>query len=512
MKSLLLSIACGLITITLFAQEYPMRTIAEVKANNSDGTPTLGDTRCELSGIVHGINLRPGGLQFVIIDEAGDGMTIFNANDDFGYAVTEGDEVVVQGNVGFFNGLTELIVEQNITVLSTGNDLAEAEVVTVLSEATESQLVLIEAVTLVDPAQWQTNGSFNVDVTNGTTTIQVRIDSDTDIAGTAAPQGTFNIAGLGGQFDPEPTYDMGYQLFPRYLEDIGAVFGGGEDQFPAYTIGAVSTTDADGQADSLGVKTTLRGIVYGVNLRPNALQFTIIDENNDGIGVFSGGENFGYTVTEGDEVAIEGEIAFFNGLIQINPSNITLLSSGNDLFDPSIVTTLDESTESQLVQINEVTLVDPTEWQDAGSFNVSVTDGTNTFTVRIDADVDIAGTVPPVGIFNLRGIGGQFDTDVPYDEGYQILPRYLQDLDFGLTTNRVDLSNDITFFPNPVVDQLFIQSNLVLDRIELFNNLGQRVWVQTSNLESIDMTNLPSGVYTINFHTKEDVWSSSLLK
>jgi PKD repeat protein len=73
----------------------------------------------------------------------------------------------------------------------------------------------------VDEAQW-TNVSpgFNVEVTDGQETWEVRIDEDTDIFGTSAPQGHFSVAGIGGQFDSSEPYDSGYQLLPRYLNDF----------------------------------------------------------------------------------------------------------------------------------------------------------------------------------------------------------------------------------------------------------------------------------------------------
>ncbi|MCP4124816.1 MAG: hypothetical protein GY751_24000, partial [Bacteroidetes bacterium] len=243
------------------------------------------------------------------------------------------------------------------------------------------QLITIENVTLVDPASWG-SGSFNTDVTNGTDTFAVRIDSDVDISGMAAPLGTFNITGLGGQFDSSSPYSEGYQLLPRYVADIDpyntTVVS---DEYPAYDIGVVTTVDADGAADSLDVKCQLQGVVYGVNMRSSGLQFTLIDNNNDGIGLISFSDDWGYSVNEGDEIIVQGEIGFYNGLTQINPDSVWMVSAGNSLFDPSIVTALGEETESQLITIENVTLVDPASWG-SGSFNTDVTNGTDTFAVR----------------------------------------------------------------------------------------------------------------------------------
>jgi PKD repeat protein len=59
---------------------------------------------------------------------------------------------------------------------------------------------------------------------------------------------------------------------------------------------------------------------------------------------------------------------------------------------------------------------------------VDVTDGEVIFQMRIDADTDIFGTDSPEGVFNVIGIGGQFDSSDPFDSGYQFIPRYLEDI------------------------------------------------------------------------------------
>jgi hypothetical protein len=48
----------------------------------------------------------------------------------------------------------------------------------------------------------------------------MRIDSDCDLFGTNPPLGTFNVVGIGSQFDTESPYTSGYQLFPRSIFDV----------------------------------------------------------------------------------------------------------------------------------------------------------------------------------------------------------------------------------------------------------------------------------------------------
>jgi len=409
---------------TITVMPLPTYTIAQVTGDSDmNGEADSVGVSCTLTGVVHGIDMQGGAsVQFTIIDSNNDGIGVFSGN-DFDYTVNEGDEVTIDGTVASFNGLAQ-INPDTIIVNSMGNALSAVMDVTDLDESTESQVVRLVGVSLVDPGQWDGAGSNNIDVTDGTTTWTVRIDSDVaDVNALPAPVGTFNITGIGGQFDNSDPFTDGYQLLPRYAADVEVMTTGCE-------IGVLtSDSDMNGEADSVGVACTITGIVYGIDMQGGeSVQFTVIDAAGDGIGIFSGND-FGYTVMEGDELTMDGTVSSFNGLAQFNPDTIILNSSGNALVTPMDVANLDESTESQIVRLTNVTLVDPNQWDNTGSNNIEVTDGTTTWTVRIDSDVADLNALPaPTGAFNIAGIGGQFDSSDPYTEGYQLLPRYAADL------------------------------------------------------------------------------------
>ena len=66
---------------------------------------------------------------------------------------------------------------------------------------------------LTNATQWTGAGTgFNVDITNGSTTWQLRIDDAVDLFTQPAPSGSFNVYGIGNQFDPSAPYTTGYQL------------------------------------------------------------------------------------------------------------------------------------------------------------------------------------------------------------------------------------------------------------------------------------------------------------
>lgn len=202
---------------------------------------------------------------------------------------------------------------------------------------------------------------------------------------------------------------------------------------PTYTLPQVKGINAQGIPDSNNKMCKLVGTVLGVNTQTFAttgnVGFTIHD-GSVGFGVFGAGtKNLGYTVNEGDQVRVIGVIGHFNGVAQINADSIVVVGTNATLPTPIVITEINETTESQLIRMNNVYVVNPTQWTNAGSgFSVNVTDGTDTIQLRIDADVsDVYNAPCPVGTFDVVGIGGQFDNSAPHTSGYQFLPRYLAD-------------------------------------------------------------------------------------
>ncbi|MET1169307.1 MAG: lamin tail domain-containing protein, partial [Flavobacteriales bacterium] len=360
-------------------------------------------------------------------EDATDGINIWNFADKSGYTTpTMGDSLYIYGEVAQFRGLTELKPD-SIYLLNQGNTLPTPSIETSLDESTESELIKLVGFTVVDATQWPSSGSSaNVDITNGTDTLTMRIDSDTDIDGSPAPAGTFDVTGVGSQYDSSSPYTEGYQVLPRMLTDIF------EYPFiPTYTIGQVDGVDTDGLPDSLNVYCKVEGIVMGVDMQGSAtaVSFTVHD-GVDGMGTYSSAPAAAsYSVTEGDEVRIIGKIGHFNGLLQMVLDSVVVLSTGNTLQSPTVVTSLGENTESELIKFENATMVDPTQWGSGSSgYTIDITNGTDTVIMRIDADVDLYGTTAPTGAFDVVGIGGQYDFSSPHTSGYQILPRYIADI------------------------------------------------------------------------------------
>lgn len=471
-------------------------SISDVTINDADGLSTSIGMAVELTGIVHGSNFFPGGIQYTLIDvDFNEGIGLFNSSENFDDAFVEGNEVTVRGLVSQFRGVTQLNVEE-VDLIGTGSSLQDVQAVTALDESTESSLIIIENVDFIDASQWLGDGSsFNVEVTDGTNNYQVRIHENSNLSNLSIPEGLKSITGIGGQFDQDAPFDSGYLLLPRYVEDIDADMiggSGGGDDYMEVEITDINGEEADGSASSNGMKVKLTATAYGINFRPGGLQFTIIDNSNNGIGLFSNDENWGYNFTEGDELTVWGTVGQFSGLTQVNLDSIELVSQGNQLLTPTEITEISEATESAYISYTGLNWVDPAEWLgDGSSFNAEMTNGTTTITVRVDSDSPWSSSPRPDGASIVTGIGGQFDSSAPFDEGYQFLALNFEPY---LSTAELEV-NVFDVFPNPTQDVLTINSDLDFDQISIYNLTGQQLLKTAS--KQIDVSNFKSGNYIV---------------
>jgi DNA/RNA endonuclease YhcR with UshA esterase domain len=214
--------------VTLLNDDLPIYKIGTInKQTSASKTADSLNVRCRVFGTVHGVNMRVAGMNFTIMDGTG-GMGVFTNPKTFGYTVTEGDSIMIQGTVSQFQGLVQLDKLDTIIKIATAQPLKKAKVVSGVDESTESVLVQMRRVKMVDPAEWPSaalaaNGFKNVRVMNTSGRVDtLNIDAETDIDGSTAPVGYFDVTGIGGQFDNSTPYLSRYVLSPRSINDFKA--------------------------------------------------------------------------------------------------------------------------------------------------------------------------------------------------------------------------------------------------------------------------------------------------
>ena len=207
---------------------------------------------------------------------------------------------------------------------------------------------------------------------------------------------------------------------------------------PTYTIAQVRGNNSfeGGAADSNNVRCKIYGVVYGRNFGAtgNRIQFTLRDATG-GIGIFRNTNDLNITLNEGDSIRAIGLVNHFNGLTQLTLDSVKKLAVNRPLKTPVLVFGLGEDTESDLVKLEGWQLSTPASWPavpPASGFTVKVKKGSSEVDLRIDNDCDLYGAPAPTGLLNIIGIGGQFDSSIPRNSGYQLLPRSAADITPGL--------------------------------------------------------------------------------
>lgn len=214
------------------------------------------------------------------------------------------------------------------------------------------------------------------------------------------------------------------------------------------SIGSFSQDIATARLQGIGATVTITGVVSnGDELGP----IRYIEDATAGMALYDPAV-LG-SVVRGDEITVTGVLVDYNGLLEMNPvTSNTTNSTGNSLM-PQVVTPLQigESTESELVQINNVI------FNNGGSF---FTSGTHDFTansetgkVYIRPGSPLENSLIPIGPVTIIGISSQYTFLVPANDGYQILLRDSADiiqtgaliftsavLQFNITTISFDLS------------------------------------------------------------------------
>ncbi len=200
--------------------------------------------------------------------------------------------------------------------------------------------------------------------------------------------------------------------------------------------------DNDFVPDNIGQEFSIDAVVTSPRYSSSSLNYYVQDATG-GIFLYQGG-NDSTMLSIGQRVLVTGTVSQYNGLTELEVSNIVNLGLGT-VPDPIELTVEEylanpEAYEGSLVKFNGVTLLDGS-WPSGSNANLTLWDGYHDFVARIDRDTDLDDNPEPTWPIDFVGIVGQFDTSDPRDAGYQIMFRFYSDLDQG-----VDVSPNPNFF------------------------------------------------------------------
>jgi hypothetical protein len=288
---------------------------------------------------------------------------------------------------------------------------------------------------------------------------------------------------------------------PGYVNECVFVAPPAPVNFPVYSMSQINSVNASGVVDSAGISCELRGVAHCIDFRGgNGYDFILANSDNSaGIRVFSFNDQNNYSFQAGDSLHIQGRVSQYYGLLQFSPDSIGFVSSSNNTASAAVVTTLDESSENRFVSLQNVYLADTAEWTGTGSgFNVNVTNGVDSFLLRIDNDVDLYNQAAPLGNFTISGWGSQYDDTAPLDEGYQLVPCSMTML---LNKQTIYPSQGVLkLYPNPSTQVLNIESDQRMQQLAVFNTIGQQVLsLDNINRQQIQLNTaaLSNGIYIL---------------
>lgn len=201
-------------TVHIINYQYPQVPIASLTGDDAQGAPDSIARNFVIEGIVHGVNYSAtGGLDFYVLQN-GAGINVYQPAGQT-YTPTAGDKVKVWGTVGQFRGLTRMEMPDSIQLVSNNNILETPKPVTVVTENEESAYISIDSLKLYPGiSTWPNNAVVYAVQANTLDTIEMYVSANTNLAGTAAPIGYFNLVGIGSQFNNSTNapYNNGYRV------------------------------------------------------------------------------------------------------------------------------------------------------------------------------------------------------------------------------------------------------------------------------------------------------------
>ncbi len=185
---------------------------------------------------------------------------------------------------------------------------------------------------------------------------------------------------------------------------------------------------------------TVTGVVTNGDELGSPIRY--IEDGTAGIAIYDPENTEG--VSRGDSITVTGILVDYNGLLEIQPVNNLINHGSGYSITPQLITPneIGESTESELVTIEEVVFENAGQLFSVGIHNFSV--GGQSGMIYVKANCDIENTLIPSCPVKMTAISSQYSF-TGFD-GYQLLVRDENDFEFsgGICYNSPLIQSDIT--------------------------------------------------------------------
>jgi DNA/RNA endonuclease YhcR with UshA esterase domain len=421
---------------------------------DSNGIPNLRGAEVTITGIV----TAPTGIYShtqtdIYVQDNTAGVNVFS----FTWQPVElGDSVIVHGNVYFYRGKTE-INNAVITIVANDRPLPEPYQITCAAMNREPHEGEFVKLTGVFTSAFLLAGDQNYLLVDSTGTCTMRIDLDSRVPGLVMVQDTFTVIGIKSQYtsDTFPPVNTGYQFMPRYPTDFSRTLN---NALPLLTINEVQRPGLDGSSSYYeGQYVKVRGRITGpANIFTSGSSYSLyIQDATNGVNIYAPQVDASYADlldVSGTEWECIGRVTEYSGLTEVANGVMWLIDSIPQEITTQLLpfnTAVTEGMESKLIQVTGQVIVEPASV--GGAMNFTIKNGTPGIAVRV---VDAAG-IPLTWVKKNRrvrvvGIVGQYDTDYPYNTGYQVLVRFPSDLvDMTDSVPQATAMRIDTVYPNP---------------------------------------------------------------
>ena len=102
----------------------------------------------------------------------------------------------------------------------------------------------------------------------------------------------------------------------------------------------------------------------------------------------------------------------------------------------------------------------------------------------------------------MGGVAGAVDPN--FDQSSMVIDYVRVYQNNNLSTSEAFAQN-LSVYPNPANDKLYINSDRRIDRGELYNNLGQLIWSKRNTVNAIDVNNFNNGIYILKLYSGEAI-------
>jgi hypothetical protein len=139
------------------------------------------------------------------------------------------------------------------------------------------------------------------------------------------------------------------------------------------------------------------------------------------------------------------------------------------------------------------------------NFNIPSINPTSTVSIEVSVN---SGNI--INISDYEIIISSSELDTPFVTGGKIAT-----VDSStLSSQQFNLNNEFKIYPNPTNDILNIHNynNNKIDKIKIFNTLGNLVFQSDNDVNKIKVNNLPAGIYLIKLYNENKTFTYKFLK